>query len=90
MDEIQEALENASWKFAKTMPYNPHHYSLKQTWSDKELFKKIVYMINNFGKKEWFKKKLYNILYLGEYKYWCMEHNENVVILINRKPKDVE
>ena len=89
-DDIQQALEKASWKFTKTMPYNPHHYTLKHTWSDKKLFKKIVYTINKLGKKEMYKNKIYNILYLGEYKYWTMVPDENQVILINRKPKDVD
>lgn len=54
---IETTLLNAKWKFAKTMPWNPHSYTLKETWDNKTLFQNVVYFINDFGKKEEFKKK---------------------------------
>ena len=53
----ETTLLNAKWKFAKTMPWNPHSYTLKETWDNKTLFQNVVYFINDFGKKEEFKKK---------------------------------
>ena len=89
MSFIETTLLNAQWKFAKTMPWNPHHYTLKKTWQNKTLFQNVVYFINDFGKKEEFKKKMYTVLYLGDYKYWTMHHDLTQVILINRKDKNV-
>ena len=89
MDFIEKTLMNAKWKFAKTMPWNPHFYTLKETWEDKVLFQNVVYFINDFGKKEEFKKRYYKILYLGDFKYWTMHHDLTQVILINRKDKNV-
>lgn len=89
MQFVEKTLLNAEWKFAKTMPWNPHHYTLKQTWKDKTLFQNIVYFINDFGKAEEFKKSLYTVLYLGDYKYWTMDKVLTDVVLINRKPKNV-
>ena len=86
---IEKTLLNAKWKFAKTMPWNPHSYTLKETWQDKTLFQNVVYFINDFGKKEEYKKSLYTVLYLGDYKYWTMDRVLTDVVLINRKPKNV-
>ena len=86
---IEKTLLNAEWKFAKTMPWNPHYYTLKKTWQNKTLFQNVVYFINDFGKKEEYKKSLYTVLYLGDYKYWTMDRVLTDVILINRKSKNV-
>ena len=86
---IEKTLLNAKWKFAKTMPWNPHYYTLKKTWKNKTLFQNVVYFINDFGKKEEFKNRMYTVLYLGDYKYWSMSNDKNEVILINRKDKNV-
>jgi len=88
MQFVEKTLLNAKWKFAKTMPWNPHSYTLKETWKDKTLFQNVVYFINDFGKKEEFKNKMYTVLYLGDYKYWSMSNDKNEVILINRKDKN--
>lgn len=89
MHFVEKTLLNAEWKFAKTMPWNPHHYTLKEKWKDKQLFQNIVYFINDFGKDEKFKNSFYKVLYLGDYKYWTMSLDLTKVILINRKPKNV-
>ncbi len=89
MDFIEKTLINAEWKFARTMTWNPHHYTLKKTWQDKKLFQNIVYFINDFGEKELYKKTYYKVLYLGDYKYWTMDKVLTDVVLINRKPKNV-
>ena len=37
VDEIHAFLELAPYRFAKSMPQNPHEYTLMEYWSQKDL-----------------------------------------------------
>jgi hypothetical protein len=81
-------LEKMPYKFAKTMPQNPHYYTLRKTWPDDELFDAVVIYIREYGQSEYWGtgrwKKKYQYFYWKGFKYWTMGSPINETILINR------
>src|SRR5262249_5547856 len=43
--EIQALLEAHPWTFARTMPRNPHEYTLRKTWEHDQEFVQVVLFI---------------------------------------------
>ena len=81
-------LYNATYKFAKTMRYNPHHYTLVYSWEKRAEFLEAVALIRRLGVNEPYKGKDYMVLnYMGS-KFWSMDDNINDTVLINRKSLD--
>lgn len=88
--DIACTLESKNWIFAKTMPQNPHWYTLRRQWLDDDAFDDVVKFIRANGYKEKFKKNWYTLLNLNGYKYWTMGAPIDQTILINRKPVDYQ
>ncbi len=86
-DEIAgNKLEESKWIVAKTMPNNPHSYTLRKDFGNDELFLKIASHIRYFGEIEIFEGVAYRVFYFNRYRYWdhpCDMKNEDVD-LINR------
>lgn len=95
-------LEGREWTFAKTMPHNPHHYSLRKKWENDDDFVWVVRFIRQYGIKERYPPKpargaTYVVLYLDDYKYWTFGARIEPgpwdrridTSLINRKPANV-
>lgn len=83
---VGQTLEQCNWVFARTMPNNPHSYTLKKDMEDDQLFLKLVSHIRYFGELEIFEGVMYRVFYYNGYKYWehpCDNKNEDVD-LINR------
>ena len=83
IEKIQEALDMQKYIIAKTEA-NPHQYCLRKNWTGKVLFDEALQIIRDYGYVEWFWKKPYMILNVGEFKYWTMGFPLEVTILINR------
>jgi hypothetical protein len=88
---VEEHLIGKNFRFAKTMPKNPHYYTLKDEWESPKDFVKTAKGIFHFGEVERFKGKLYKVLHYEEWRYWTMsgqiydEHYfQKDCILINR------
>jgi hypothetical protein len=80
-----EPLINADFKFAWTMKYIPHWYTLRSTWADDTQYVAALEAIDEYGEKVKWGKKTYTYLYVGEYKYWAMHLGDyNVSKVINR------
>lgn len=79
-----ENLINARYRFAKTMPRNPHEYTMRETWSSREEFEAAVLFIRSAGLVEYFRGKRYICLYHEGFKYWTMGNPLGQTILINR------
>lgn len=73
------------WIFAKTMPQNPHWYTLRKEWDDDQAFCKTVMLIREQGYKEMYRGRSYMMMNLNGHKYWTMGDPLNTTILINRK-----
>lgn len=79
-------LDAASFRFAKTMLENPHHYTHIDTWEDKEAFYRVVTTIRRFGIRTTFRGWPYVELHVGDVFYWTMGYPIRETTLINRKP----
>jgi hypothetical protein len=82
--EIQDFIQHAQWKFAKSMPQMPHWYTLRSCASDESAFERFVMHVRLVGYKERFGKTWYTYLNIGEWKYWTMGSPLKATILINR------
>jgi len=69
---VKENLLQAEYRFAKTMPENPHWYTLRKTWADDAAFRECVGFMREFGYTEIFKGRKYTMFNLNGYKYWTM------------------
>lgn len=88
LDSVRAVLEQAEWRFAKTMPENPHWYTLRKTWGDEAAFARVVEFIRQHGVVERYppgSKNRYTVLVLDGHKYWTMGWPVEKTILINRK-----
>lgn len=83
-NKVADLLGSATFNFAKTMPKNPHFYTMKFTWKDKNLFKAVVSYIREKGVKEKFFNVEYTYLYVNGHKYWTMGAPLKETILINK------
>jgi hypothetical protein len=86
-EECARALLSADYRFAKTMPQNPHWYTLRRTWNNDHLFDKVVEYMRANSYTECFCRKPYQMFDLNGYKYWTMGAEICETILINRRPK---
>jgi hypothetical protein len=88
-DKVARAFLECRWVFAKTMPENPHHYTVRKHWDEAALgisFDDQVTFIREHGYREKYGKYWYTLLNVNGFKYWTMGAPLAITILINRKP----
>ena len=89
-------LELASFRFAKTMPDNPHFYTVRDTWEDDDLFTYCATVIQREGTVTPYRNPKYRStthyrqLPLDGYSYWTMGWPPEQTTVINRKRKPYE
>ena len=83
---VGELLEQQRYKFAKTMPWNPHFYTLKATWQDPAVYKAVIaWILENGELRRWGKQGTVRRYFdHGEWRYWPMTTDPNESILLNR------
>ena len=86
--DVKKELEAKSWRFAKTMPHNPHFYSLREEWQNPDDFSKAVRYIRENGVPKMFDGREYTVLYHNGFKYWTMGDPLVDTYLINRAEVD--
>ncbi len=67
-DELEEWMENARWRYARSMPKHPHDYSLKE-WNGEETFLRVVRTIWDFGYDRPYLRRLWRSLDIGDRHY---------------------
>jgi hypothetical protein len=72
------------WIFARTMPDNPHEYTLRKNTSG-EVFEAAVRFIRERGEPELYYGKEHTVYFCDDHKYWTMGSPVEETILINRK-----
>lgn len=82
--DVVATLERQPWTFAKTMPDNPHFWTLKRTWVGKENFLEVVTFIREHGRKVRFGRSTYTIFIANGFRYWTMDPHLPDTTLINR------
>src|SRR3990167_679232 len=85
---IGKTLLDQRWIFAKTMPENPHWYTLRKEWQDEADFVKVVQFMRTYGYQEIYRGSRYTMLNVNDCKYWTMGAPIGTTILINRKPHE--
>lgn len=97
-ERLAALLEAAEWRFAKTMPQNPHWYTLRKTWARDDDFVWAVEQIRLRGYRSKYNGSWYTQLDVNDHFYWTMgwpigsfdwgwdRLNAGGTILINRKP----
>ncbi len=86
---IAGLLESHPFRFAKTKPENPHHYTTRREWGDvgSAVYNEVLTVIRDYGETQWFGGKPWRQLKVNGYYYWswyavCVEE----VQVMNRKP----
>ena len=84
-DKLRSMIARCEWKFAKTMPFAPHEYIVRDKCplTDEE-FVYFVDMQRRFGVKERWGKYNNPYLYIDDYKYWTMGAPYDETTVINR------
>lgn len=83
-EDVEKALLSKQWTFAKTMPQNPHEYTLRKKWTGDVPFEAVVQFIRDHGYKVRFGRSDYMCFDIGEHRYWTMGAPLSDTILINR------
>ena len=85
IDKLRLMIALCEWTFAKTMPFAPHEYIVKDTCPlTKEEFEYFVEMQRQYGVKERWGKYNNPYLYIDDYKYWTMGAPIEETTVINR------
>ena len=84
-DKLREMVARCTWTFAKTMPWCPHEYIVREKCplSDAE-FLYFVDKQRNYGMPERWGKYIFPYLHIDGYKYWTMGDTYENTIIINR------
>lgn len=85
MQHHKDYIASVRWQFAKTMPKNPHWYTVR-TWNpDKvEQFEALAQAIIDHGyDKKWW-SMTYRYFDIDGFTYWFMEDTAKEAVLINR------
>ncbi len=69
---IQTTLEDRRWTFAKTMPDNPHWYTVRKNWKDQDLFELVVVHIRDFGEDHLWHGQTFRYFFMNGWTYWSM------------------
>jgi hypothetical protein len=85
LQRVRNLLSAQQWIFAKTMPDNPHWYTLRKHWQRDEDFAWTVETIRRCGYEEIYEGRSYTVLNIDDMKYWTMGAPVEETILINRK-----
>src|SRR5262245_34443751 len=85
LEEVRRLLLAQDWIFAKTMPENPHEYTLRGRWASDEDFIRVVQFIRAHGYPSIYQGRRYIQLDVDEHFYWTMGDSLPRTILINRK-----
>ena len=91
LKEAEKFIDGLRWQYAKTYPQAPHEYTVLE-WNpqNKQNMIDFAYLIYHFGEDEFYYRKKFKILNIGEYKYWTMDFPLENTDLINRTYNDDE
>ena len=84
-DKLRSMIARCEWTFAKTMPFAPHEYFVKEKCPlTTDEFEYFVNMQREYGVKERWGKYNNPYLYIDDYKYWTMGAPLEDTTVINR------
>ena len=78
-------IDAASFQFAKTMPDEPHWYTVKEKWPEGKQFEEVVRLVQAHGYRRRYKKRqYYTSLTVNGHYYWTMGAPVEETIILNR------
>ena len=83
LDTVRAFIAKAPWTFAKTMPDNPHDYTVRGQTPDGE-FEQVVLLIREHGYKRPLGRTTYTYLDVDGWRYWTMGAPLEQTTIINR------
>lgn len=83
-ETVIEFLESHKWTFAKTMPWNPHFWIVKDKSRNVQEFEDVAEWIQKNGEPYWFFKTIYKCFYYNGFRYWTMGNPPKETTIINR------
>lgn len=86
--ELDDLLNAAEFRYAKTMPQFPHYYTLRKTWENNK-FDAVVKAIRELGTPRAFGNRQYTYYDFDGNTYWTMGDTIPNTILINRAKRRV-
>lgn len=89
---LAERLINASFVFAKSMPKNPHWYTLRKDWDDEDFVRAVEIIRKDGYNRRWYRKN-YTSYNVNDHYYWTMGEPINKdgkpwTILINKAKRN--
>ena len=72
VERLAAPLAAQAWIVAKTMPENPHHYTLRRAWANDADFVWAVERIRRHGYRQKYGKSWYTVLDVDGFFYWTM------------------
>ena len=85
IDKLRSMIARCQWTFAKTMPFAPHEYIVREKCPlTTDEFEYFVEMQRQYGVKERWGKYNNPYLYIDDYKYWTMGAPLEDTTVINR------
>ncbi len=84
LQHVNSLINSAKWIFAKTMPQNPHWYTLHKDWENRSDFIGVVEFIREHGYAGYYGRTKYMYLNINGFKYWTMGAAASATTLINR------
>lgn len=81
--DILAVIDRLDWTFAKTMPENPHEYTIRDKARDPADFARLYAAIEEHGSWERWNGRRYRYLYPGDgWRYWIL--GSRYSFLVNR------
>ena len=84
-EKARAFVDGQQWIFAKTMADIPHFYCLKKNSVDPEEFDWFVQYLVDHSVPGTFFGRMYQYLFLDDWKYWIMEEDPTECGLINKE-----
>lgn len=85
---LADNLTSKKYRFASSMPYLPHYYSLRDQWEDEKKFEDCVQMIREYGYQKKFGKRTFTYLDINNFMYWTMGAPKEETTVLNRAYTD--
>jgi len=87
--ELIAKMATLAWRFAKTMPDDPHEYIVRGKTCDDDLYWLVYQAIADHGIPRRYKGRTYRSWYPGDgHYYWFMTNDRAQSIIINRAKVD--
>jgi hypothetical protein len=90
IDEMRSFIAAHRWTFARSMPDQPHEYTLRKHCEHEIWWEAIVQLIRDHGTRERYGPKGYSYVYLtvDNWRYWTMGWPVAETTVINRAKVD--